>query len=75
MPRIKKIDPIEGVRLASDIMLVNEKTGPRGKLIPAGSYQITNLRTGAQWFVSPADFHGSGWGADDESEQGYFTRR
>jgi len=73
MPRVAKVHRFEAVRMAHDVVLVNERTGDRGKKIEAqGRYMVTNLDTGEQWYIRAEEFHRSGWAAVDPADSAYF---
>lgn len=73
MPRVHKTHDYEAVRLEHDLKLVNERTGERGKPMARGMILLTDLTTGDQWFLTPEEFHASGWAAVDESDAEYFS--
>lgn len=73
MPRVEKKGTYEATWSSPDEMIRNDRTGKEGKSV-AGKIRIAHLESGIRWYVSPAEFFGSGWGAVEPKDEAYFKQ-
>ena len=71
MPRIEKKGTFEATWARDDEQIKNERTGKDGKSM-GRLIRITHVEKKRSWFVSPAEFEESGWGAVDATYESYY---